>query len=228
MAFTKTAMHFRAVDAKKAALTPDVRPVAPTSIGWPSYPAIDRARPCECHGAIIHVTAAAVGVCWHHPRPEHLRLEPFHWCCRTCDSLTHYWDISSNRRESALGADAGCLVLSWNHSTSALCLLERHKYRHKPSRRCVAVIKSCPCASRRGTRHERDATHGEDHGPATPIAHTAHARDGTRGGVRGGLRISGRCRRVVVGGAFRFRAFRNGPKCCDRPKTKRASPQRGQ
>ena len=48
----------------------------------------------------------------------------------------------------------------------------------------------------------------QDHGPAIVlIAHTAHARDGTRGGVRGGLRISGRRRRVVVGGAFR--SYRN-------------------
>ena len=91
---------------------------------------------------------------------------------------------------------------------------------HKPSRRCVASVKVRPCASQRGTRHERDATHGGDRGPAMPIAPTAHARDRTRGGVRGGLRISGRCRRVVVGGAFR--TFRNGPKCRDRSKTKRA------
>ena len=41
----------------------DVRPVAPTTIGWPIWPAIDRARPCECRGAITNVTAAAVGVC---------------------------------------------------------------------------------------------------------------------------------------------------------------------
>ena len=60
---TGRTVHFRAVDAQRAALTPDVRPVAPTSIGWPSWPAIDRARPCECHGTIAHVTAAAVGVC---------------------------------------------------------------------------------------------------------------------------------------------------------------------
>ena len=33
---------------------------------------------------VAHVTAAAVGVCWHHPLSEHHRLEPFHWCRRTC------------------------------------------------------------------------------------------------------------------------------------------------
>ena len=80
---------------QRAAPTPDVRPVAPISIGWPSWPTTtDRARPCECHGTITHVTAAAVvGVCWHHPRPEHLRLALCHKWCRTCDSPAHYWDF---------------------------------------------------------------------------------------------------------------------------------------
>ena len=55
--------HFRAVGAQRAALTPDIRPVAPTTIGWPIWPAIDRARPFECHGAITHVTATTVGAC---------------------------------------------------------------------------------------------------------------------------------------------------------------------
>ena len=65
-----------------------------------------------------------------------------------------------------------------------------------------AVVQSeAPCASRRGTRHEHDSTHGEEHAPAMPIAHNAHARDGTRMGVRGGLRSSGRRRRIVVGEA---------------------------
>ena len=69
----------------------------------------------------------------------------------------------------------------------------------------------------------------QDHGPAIMlIAHTAHdARDGTRGGgVRGGLRISGRRRRVVVGEARGV--FWNYPKYSNHPKTKRASPQRDQ
>ena len=120
--------HFRAVGAQRAALTPDVRPVAPTTIGWLIWPAIDRARPFECHGAITHVTAGAAGVCWHHPRTERLRLTPCHRWCRTCDSPTDYWDFSSNQRQLALGADAGCLVLSWNHSKTTPCLLMRHEY----------------------------------------------------------------------------------------------------
>ena len=171
-------MHFRALGAQRGALTPDVRPVAPTSIGWPIWPAIDRARPCECHGTITHVTAAAVGVCWHHPRPERLRLAPCHRWCRTCDSpTTHYWDFSSNRRELALGADAGSLVLSWNHSKSTSCLLVRHKYRHTNNHAAASLsfkIVPAPLVVARGTQHERDATHGEDHGPAMPIAHTSH------------------------------------------------------
>ena len=84
------------------------------------------------------------------------------------------------------------------------CLLVRHKYRHTNHHAAASLSFKFvpPCASQRGTpRHERDATHGEDHGPAMPIAHKAHARDGTRGGVRGGLRRSGRRHRVVVGEA---------------------------
>ena len=61
---------------------------------------------------------------------NYLRLAPGHRCCRTCNSPTHYWDFSSNRRELALGADGGCLVPSWNHSKSTSCLLTCHKYRN--------------------------------------------------------------------------------------------------
>ena len=59
-----------------------------------------------------------------------------------------------------------------------------------------------------------------------PIARKAHARDGARGGVRDGLRISGRRRRVVVGEARGV--FWNYPKYSNHPKTKRASLQRDQ
>ena len=72
-----------------------------------------------------------MGVCWHRlPRTERLRLAPCHRWCRTCDSPTHHRDFSSNQRELALGADAGCLVLSWNDSKTTPCLLVRHKHRH--------------------------------------------------------------------------------------------------
>ena len=81
------------------------------SIGWPIRPVLDRARPCECYATTAHVTAATVGVCWHHPRTEHLRLELCHQWCRTCDSPKHYWSFWSIRRELALGADVGCVVL---------------------------------------------------------------------------------------------------------------------
>ena len=130
---TGRAAHFRAVCVQRGALAQDVRPWPRHMIGWPIKPAIDLARPCECHATITHVTAAVEGVCWHHPRPERLRLALA--LCRLCrrtfaSQTTVYWDMSSSRRELALGADVGCLVLSWNHSKSAPCLLVRHKYRH--------------------------------------------------------------------------------------------------
>ena len=37
----------------------------------------------------------------------------------------YYWHFSSSRRELALGADAGCLVLSWNYSKSTPCLVRQ-------------------------------------------------------------------------------------------------------
>ena len=137
--------HFRAVGAQRAALIPDVRPpVAPTTIGWPIWPAIDRARPCECHVKITHFTAAAVGVCWHRPRTERLRLTPFHPRCRTCDSPTHHWDFSSNQRELALGADAGCLLSIIMEppklNNNPVPLGASQIQTHKPSRRRVAVV----------------------------------------------------------------------------------------
>ena len=64
---------------------------------------------------------------------------------------------------------------------------------HKPSGGCVACVLIRPCASRRDTRRERDATCNEHHSPAMPFAHTARARDGTRDRARGGFES-----RVVV------------------------------
>ena len=93
--------HSRAVGAQRGALTPDVRPVALASIGWPIWPVLDRARPCECHATIAHVTAAVVGVYWHRPRTEHLRLALCHQWCRTCDSPTHYLIIGISDRIGA-------------------------------------------------------------------------------------------------------------------------------
>ena len=48
--------HFRAVCAQRGALKPDVRPWRRHNmIGWPIWPAIDLARPCECHATTTHV-----------------------------------------------------------------------------------------------------------------------------------------------------------------------------
>ena len=96
---------------------------------------------------------------------------------------------------------------------------------HKPSRRCVASDYFFPCATRRDTRHERDTTHDEHHGPAMPTAHSLHRRANTRGRVRGRTFVPGRRRRCLVGGAFR--TFRNYPKCPNQPKIRDVFPRLG-
>ena len=80
--------HFQAVCAQREALKPDARPWPwrRHMIGWPIWPAIDLARPCECHATTTHLTAAVEGACWHHPRPERLRLALCNLCRRTCAS----------------------------------------------------------------------------------------------------------------------------------------------
>ena len=150
--------HFRAVCAQRGALKPDVRPWRRHMIGWPIWPAVDLARPCECHATTTHVTAAVEGVCWHHPRPERLRLALCHLCRRTCASQTIHWDMSSSRRELALGADVGCLVLlSWNRSKSTPCLLVRHKYRHTNHHAAASLsFKFVPAPL--GATHDTNAT----------------------------------------------------------------------
>ena len=134
--------------------------------------------------------------------------------------------FSSSRRELALGADGGCLVLSWSHSKSAPCLLVRHKHRHTNHHAATSLaFKFAPAPL--GVTHDTSATR-----PATsttappcpsPTRRTTRARGGTRNRARGGFRISGRRRRVVVGGALR--SYRNKPKCRDKSKTKRALPR---
>ena len=126
-------------------------------IGWPIWPAIDLIRPCECHATTTHVTDAVEGACWHHPRPERLRLALCHVCRRMCASQTICWDVPSSRRELALGADGGCLVLSWNHSKSTPCLLVRHKHRHTNHRAAASLAFKFPPAPL-GVTHDASAT----------------------------------------------------------------------
>ena len=133
--------HIRAVGAQRGAVTPDVRPVAPTSIGWPIWPVFARARPCEGHATIAHVTATAVGVCWHHPRTEHLRLTPCHQWCRTCDSSTHYWDFFN--RIGASWPSEPTRDAYYYHGTTQIDpvpLGASQIPKHKPSRRRVASV----------------------------------------------------------------------------------------
>ena len=133
--------HFRAVAAQRGALTPDVRPVAPASVGCPIWPAIDHARPCECHATTTHITAAVEGVCWHHPRPERLRLALCHLCRRMCASQTIDWDMSSSRRELGARSRRGMLsTIMEPLKTDPVPLGASQIPTHKPSRRCVASV----------------------------------------------------------------------------------------
>ena len=65
--------------------------------------------------------------------------------------------MSSNRRELALGTDAGCLVLSWNHLKTTPCLLVRHKYRHTTHHAAASLsFKFVPAPL--GATHDTNAT----------------------------------------------------------------------
>ena len=103
----------------------------------------------------------------------------------------------------------------------------RHKYRHTSYHAAASLsFKFVPAPL--GVAHDTNATRltTRTTAPPCPIAHTAHARDGTRGGVRGGLRISVRRRRVVVGEDRGV--FWNYPKYSNHPKPKRTLPHRDQ
>ena len=84
------------------------------------------------------------------------------------------------------------------------CLLVRPTYQatshHAAAAACLSFKR--PCASRRDTPHERARARDEHHSPAMSTAHTFHARDGARDHERAGFRVSGLCRRRVVGGVF--------------------------
>ena len=146
-------------------------------------------------GTVFHGQQNASG--WH--------LAPCHRWCRRCDSPTHYWDFSSNQRELALGADAGCLVLSWNHSKTTPCLLVRHKYRHTnhqtitPLRRCRLNL-SLRLSAWHTTRTRRDPRRGSR-------PRHAHRIQGTRAGRGAG----GRTRRASYFGSSSSRRRRRGP-----------------
>ena len=125
---------------------------------------------------------------------ERLRLAPCHRRCRTCDSPTHYWDFSSNQRELALGADAGCLVLSWNHSKTTPCLLVRHKYRHTNHHAAASLsFKFVPAPL--SVAQDTNATRPTARITAPPCP--SHARR-TRGTGRAGAYEAGFVFRVVV------------------------------
>ena len=117
----------------------------------------------------------------------------------------YYEHFLSSPRGLAMGVDALWLELSWNNSKPIPCLLVRPTYQatsHHAGRRCGGLCFKRPCASRRDTPHERARARDEHHSPAMLAAHAFCARDGARDRERAGLRVSGRCRRRVVGRVF--------------------------
>ena len=119
--------------------------------------------------------------------------------------ISNYFEhFSSSSRGLAMGVDAESLELSWNNPKPTPCLLVRPTYQaashHAPPRRCGGLCFKRPCASRRDTPHERARAREEHRSPAMPTARAFYARDGARDRGRAGFRVSGRCRRRVVGG----------------------------
>ena len=94
----------------------------------------------------------------------------------------------------ALGADAGCLVLSWNHSKTTPCLLVRHKYRHTNHHAAASLsFKFVPAPL--GVAHDTNATRPTARITAPPCpSHTMR----TRGTGRAGAYETGFVFRVVV------------------------------
>ena len=123
-------------------------------------------------------------------------------------------------------ADAGCLVLSWNHSKSTPCLLVRHKYRHTNHHAAASMsFKYVPAPL--GVAHDTNATRPTARTTAPPCP--SHTRR-TRGTGRAGAYEADFIFRVVVVASSSVR-----PVGCSgitrntaTPKTKRASPQHDQ
>ena len=94
----------------------------------------------------------------------------------------------------ALGADAGSLVLSWNHSKSTPCLLVRHKYR-QTKRHAAASLSFKLAPASLGVAHDTNATRPTARTTAPPCS--SHTRR-TRGTGRAGAYETGFVFRVVV------------------------------
>jgi hypothetical protein len=141
--------HFRAMGPQRGALTPDVRPMASTSIGWQIWPVLgcDRTQPCECYATTAQVTAAAVGVCWHHPRTEHVRLELCHqwfrtWLRFTKSLLGFLVDsarVGTPRSRRGITGMLSAIIME-PLKIDPVPLGASQIPTHKPSRRCVAVV----------------------------------------------------------------------------------------
>ena len=78
----------------------------------------------------------------------------------------------------ALGTDAGCLVLSWNHSKSTPCLLVRHKHRHTNHHAAASLaFKFSPAPL--GVTHDASATRPATSTTAPPCPSPTRRARGT-------------------------------------------------
>ena len=104
----------------------------------------DRTQPFECYATTAHVTASAVGVCWHHPQTEHVRLELCHQWFRTwlrfTKSLLGFLVDDSARvgTRSRRGVLSAIVMEPLKIGTVPLGASQIPT--HKPPRRCVAVV----------------------------------------------------------------------------------------
>ena len=104
-----------------------------------------------------------------------------------------------------MGVDAERSELSWNNSKPTPCLLVRPTYQatsHYTAAAACVLNARAPLGVTHHTPHERARARDEHHSPAMPTVRAFYARDGACDRERAGFRVSGRCRRRVVGRVF--------------------------
>jgi len=77
-----------------------------------------------------------------------------------------------------LGADGGCLVLSWRHSKSTPCFLVRHKHRHTNHHAAASLAFKFPPAPL-GVTHDASATRPATSTTAPPCSSPTRRARGT-------------------------------------------------
>ena len=199
--------HFRAVSAQRGALTLDVRPVAPASVGCPILPAIDHARPGECHATATHIRPprSRVPVGTIHDQ----NASGWHFSTSVVECVLRKLFIGICHRVGASWRSEPTWDAQYYHGTTknrpraSWCVTNTDTQKKITPLRRFRLSLSLRLSARHTTRTRHDhTTHDEHHGPAIPTAHSPRRRANTHGRVRSGILFSGRRRRVVVGGAF--------------------------